>query len=67
MAISEETIVEVLRLLPNHSTVEALREADTLRDVTLADIRAALCILEERGQARAGELFGRGMPPRIAA
>jgi hypothetical protein len=66
MTVSEETIAEVLRLLPNHSTIEGLRDTDALKDVPSADIHAALHILEGRGLVRAGELFGRDIPLRAA-
>ena len=66
MAVSEDTIVKVLRLLPDHRTVEGLRETDTLRDVPLTDIYEALHTLEKRGQVKAVDLLGRGIPPQSA-
>lgn len=59
MPVSEDLIATVLELLPTHPSIEALMEADALKDVRSADIHAALRILEERGQVRRGELFGR--------
>jgi hypothetical protein len=62
-AVREELIAKVLELLPSHSTVEDLKQTSNLRDVPAADISTTLRILEERGQVRAGELFGRDLPP----
>ena len=62
MAISEELIASVLQLLPKHSTIEGLKETNALANVPVADIYTALHILSERGQVRAGELFGRDTP-----
>jgi hypothetical protein len=63
-AVQEELIAKVLELLPSHSTVEELKQTSSLRDVPAVDIRTALCILEERGQVGARELFGRDLPHR---
>jgi hypothetical protein len=62
MAANEEMIATVLRLLPDHTTISTLQEAPELKDVPLADIKAALVTLEERGQISAGELFERDIP-----
>jgi predicted transcriptional regulator len=64
MVASEQTIDKILQLLPNNPTIEALKETDALKDVPVADLRAALRTLEERGQVSAGELFGRDFPPQ---
>jgi hypothetical protein len=55
-------IAKVLELLPSHPTVEELKQTSDLLDIPSADIMAALRILEKRGQATAGELFGRDLP-----
>jgi hypothetical protein len=62
--VCEELIAKVLGLLPSHPTVEELEQTGDLRDVPVSDIRVALHILEERGQVRVEELFGRDMPPQ---
>ena len=64
MAVSKELIAKVLQLLPNHPTIEALKETTDLTDVPFSDIREALLILEERKKVRGRELFGRDVPPQ---
>ncbi|HEY4357723.1 MAG TPA: hypothetical protein VGN16_18360 [Acidobacteriaceae bacterium] len=56
----DESLIEiVLKLLPDHPTIESLQETDDLRDLPASDIRYALRILESRGKLAPGELFGR--------
>lgn len=62
MALDEQIIATVLRLLPDRATISALQEASELKDVSIADIKAALVTLEERGQISAGELFTHDIP-----
>ncbi len=57
MPPSEELIGTVLELLPTHPSLEALEKA--LPGVYVSTIREVLGILQQRGQVRAGELFGR--------
>jgi hypothetical protein len=59
MAITEDDIAKVLRLVHAHSTVEQLRETGDLQNLSTAQIHEALNILVERGQVKSGELFGR--------
>jgi len=59
MTVSDEIVARVLKSLPAHSSMESLREADDLKDVSHAELSEALNILVQRGQIRAGELFGR--------
>lgn len=62
MALDEQMIATVLRLLPDRATISALQEASELKGVPIADIKAALVTLEERGQISAGELFAHDIP-----
>jgi len=57
MTDSEDLVLKVLELLPTHPSVEALMDADVLRDVRSAEIQAALRVLMERGHVTAEELF----------
>lgn len=66
MAVSEDVIAKILQLIPTHPTLGAVMGANALRDVHTADILAAICILEERGNVRKGELLGRNSPPQGA-
>jgi hypothetical protein len=59
MAITDDHIAKVLKLVPAHSTVEHLRAADDLQDLTITQIHEALDILKERGQVKSGGMFRR--------
>ncbi|MBB6145557.1 hypothetical protein HNQ77_003518 [Silvibacterium bohemicum] len=63
-AVSEEFIAKVLKLLPDHSTMEELKQAGDLKDLPTDDIRGALRILGERGLVKSEELFGRDIQPQ---
>jgi hypothetical protein len=62
MALDEQMIATVLRLLPDRSTISSLQAAPELHGVSIADIKAALVTLEERGQISAAELFAHDIP-----